>query len=77
MFDGRLGGERKRLGLARPLLRDTEVLLIDEPLANLDDSTARLIEDLLLSIKHKTMIIVSHQFSPEKLNQLDQVIELT
>lgn len=70
------GGERKRLCLARALLRDTEVLILDEPLANLDDATAERIEDLLLSIRDKTVIIVSHQFTESKLPAFDQVVTL-
>lgn len=70
------GGERKRLCLARALLRDTGVLILDEPLANLDDATAEQIEDLLLSIRDKTVIIVSHQFTESKLPAFDQVVTL-
>ena len=70
------GGEKKRLCLARALLRDTGVLLLDEPLANLDDATAERIEDLLLSIRDKTVIVVSHQFTGSKLSAFDQVVEL-
>ena len=69
------GGEKKRICLARALLRDTDVLILDEPLANLDSDTAELIEDLLLSIQGKTMLIVSHRFSENKLNQFEQVID--
>ena len=47
------GGEKKRICLARALLRDTDILILDEPLANLDDTTAGMIEDLLLSIEGK------------------------
>lgn len=71
------GGEKKRICLARALLRNTDVLILDEPLANLDDDTARRIEDLLLAIPGKTMIVVSHQFSPEKLTKFDQVIDMS
>ena len=70
------GGEKKRICLARALLRDTEVLLLDEPLANLDPETAQRIEDLLLSIRDRTMIVVSHQFTETKLARFDQVTNL-
>lgn len=62
--------------LARALLRDTELLILDEPLANLDGGTAERIEDLLLSIRDRTLLVVSHQFSPGKLAQFDQVADM-
>lgn len=70
------GGEKKRICLARALLRNTDVLILDEPLANLDESTAKKIEDLLLSISGKLLLVVSHQFSEEKLRLFDDVIVL-
>jgi len=69
------GGEKKRICLARALLQDTDVLLIDEPLANLDDDTAGKIEDVLLSIEGKTMLVVSHQFSDGKLGAFSRVLD--
>ncbi len=70
------GGEKKRICLARALLRDTDVLILDEPLANLDESTAQKIEDLILSISGKLLLVVSHQFSTDKLSRFDGVIDL-
>ena len=70
------GGEKKRICLARALLRSTEVLILDEPLANLDPSTAKQIEDLILSIPEKTVIVVSHQFSEDKLHRFDSIIDM-
>jgi len=69
------GGEKKRICLARALLRDTDVLILDEPLANLDAETAERIEDLLLSIKDKTIIVVSHQFTENKLQSFHRVVD--
>ena len=71
------GGEKKRISLARALLRDTEMLILDEPLANLDTITAERIEDLLLSIENKTILIVSHQFSQAKLDAFDKVLDFS
>ena len=71
------GGEKKRICLARALLRDTSILILDEPLANLDSGSAECIEDLLLSIRDKALLIVSHQFSGEKLGMFDLVLDLT
>lgn len=69
------GGEKKRICLARALLRDTDVLILDEPLANLDPETAERIEDFLLAIKNKTILVVSHQFTDANLNRFDQVVD--
>ena len=71
------GGEKKRICLARALLRDTDVLILDEPLANLDEAAAQKIEDLLLSIEGRTMLVVSHQFSEWKLSGFDGILTLS
>ena len=71
------GGEKKCICLARALLRDTDVLILDEPLANLDQKTAEQIEDLLLGISDKTVLMVSHQFTASKLSAFDAVVDFT
>lgn len=70
------GGERKRLCLARVLLRKTDILILDEPLANLDDENVHMIEDLILTINHQTLIVISHQFSEDKINAFDAVLNV-
>ena len=69
------GGEKRRVTLARSILRETPILILDEPLANLDEKNAKAIETQLLSIKDRTIIIISHQFSSENIIKLDEVIE--
>jgi ATP-binding cassette subfamily B protein len=68
------GGERRRLALARVLIRDTPILILDEPLANLDKASHKQIEDLILCISDKLVFLISHQFAPEKIGEFDQVI---
>ncbi len=57
------GGMRKRAGLARALMLDPSILLVDEPVSGLDRVTASEIDDLLLRVRKRdntTMVIVTH-----------------
>ncbi|MCX2801100.1 ATP-binding cassette domain-containing protein [Microbulbifer thermotolerans] len=45
-------GEKQRLALIRALSREPDVLLLDEPTANLDEKTTRQVEDWLISVIH-------------------------
>jgi phospholipid/cholesterol/gamma-HCH transport system ATP-binding protein len=55
------GGMKKRAGLARALVLEPQILLVDEPSSGLDRLTASEIDDLLLEQKGRTtMIIVTH-----------------
>jgi len=56
-------GERQRIGLARALLRDTPILLLDEFTSNLDALNEGIILNKLATIKDKIVIIVSHRES--------------
>ena len=55
------GGQQQRLCIARSLVLEPEILLLDEPTSSLDPKASAVIEDLLLTLKtHCTVIFVSH-----------------
>ena len=56
------GGERQRLCIARTVLRDAPILLLDEPTSSLDrDSEARVRRALLDAMRGKTAVLVTHR----------------
>jgi ATP-binding cassette subfamily B protein len=69
------GGERRRLVIARAFVRDTQVLILDEPTAGLDGAARdRLLEPLHALARGRTTILISHD--PAVVDWADRVIEL-
>ncbi|WP_158299823.1 thiol reductant ABC exporter subunit CydC [Glycomyces paridis] len=69
------GGERGRIALARCLLADREVLILDEPDAHLDAPTAeRVLRTAMAALEGKTAVVVTHRPLPEGI--VDRVIRL-
>ena len=67
------GGQKQRLALIRAILQEKQVIVLDETLSGLDKDTYILIEKLLLSMKDKTLIHISHRSYPETLKMYDEV----
>lgn len=70
------GGQQQRLCIARSLVLEPDVLMLDEPTSSLDREASHVIEELLLRLKsHCTVIVVSHYL--DQVGRIaDQVLEL-
>ena len=72
---GLSAGERQRLALARALVRDASLLLLDEPTANLDGATERgVIETIARMSRGRTVVLAAHR--PALLELADRVVHL-
>ncbi|HXV92209.1 MAG TPA: thiol reductant ABC exporter subunit CydC [Pseudonocardia sp.] len=70
------GGMRRRLALARALLADPRVLVLDEPTAHLDPATRdAVLDDLLDAAAGRSMLLITHD--PARLDRMDRVVEMT
>jgi ABC-type multidrug transport system fused ATPase/permease subunit len=69
------GGQRQRIALARALLADAPVLVLDEPTSHLDPETAeRMLDDVLDAADGRSVLLITHR--PEGLERMDEVVRL-
>jgi thiol reductant ABC exporter CydC subunit len=69
------GGQRQRLSLARVLLADFPILVLDEPAEHLDEQTAdELTRDLLAATEGRTILLITHRSAG--LQQVDEIVRI-
>jgi ATP-binding cassette subfamily C protein CydC len=67
------GGERQRLAIARALLKDASILILDEPTANLDPQTEKQVLETLFEImRAKTSLLITHRLIG--LEHVDEIL---
>jgi len=67
------GGEKQRIAIARAILADTPILILDEATSSLDSLTERLIQDSLDHIMtHRTTLVIAHRLST--LSRMDRIL---
>jgi len=71
------GGQKQRVAFAGVMVGDVEVLLFDEPLANLDPATGKTAIDLIDNIQkqyNKTVVIIEHRLEDVLYRHVDRII---
>ncbi|MEI6580499.1 MAG: ATP-binding cassette domain-containing protein, partial [Eubacteriales bacterium] len=71
------GGEKQRVSIARCLIRETTVLLMDEATASLDNSTAYSVTSSILDLVGLTKIIVTHKLEESIMKKFDYIIAMS
>jgi subfamily B ATP-binding cassette protein MsbA len=67
------GGQRQRIGIARAILRNSPILILDEPTAALDASSEKIVMEALEKLmKGRTVIIIAHRLST--IRNADKII---
>ena len=69
------GGQLQRVGLARAIYKNSDVIILDEPLSNLDEANKDKILNRIIELKtNKTIIYISHDIND--LKKCDKIIEI-
>ena len=69
------GGEKQRLSIARAILKNPEILILDEATSSLDTESERLVQDALSKLMHsRTSLVIAHRLST--IQNADEIIVL-
>ena len=68
------GGQKKRLSIARALIRKTPILLLDEATSSLDNQVTTEIENSILDIQDLTALVVTHKLNETILKKYDRIL---
>jgi ATP-binding cassette subfamily B protein len=69
------GGQRQRISLARALIKDPAILILDEPTSAMDAESARMVEEALSRTREgRTTLVIAHHFAA--MERFDQILVL-
>ena len=71
------GGEKQKIIIARALLRNSNFLVFDEAMSNIDKNSISIIEKMILNDKNFGFINISHNYSEENVKMYDYILEFT
>ena len=70
------GGESQRVAIAKTILKDSPIILADEPTDSVDEKNSDEIIELILELKKENKIIIVATHSPRVYQQMDEIIEI-
>lgn len=74
--NGLSGGEKQRISIARSLIKNSQVLLVDEATASLDSETAFQVSSAILDLENVTAVVVTHALDENLLKRYDSILTL-
>ncbi|MDF2671771.1 MAG: transporter related [Clostridiales bacterium] len=70
------GGQRQRISIARAIIKNADILFVDEGTSGLNDELGRAVEDTILSLD-STVIAISHRYYEGITEKYDYILELS